>query len=225
MNKHGQVNWSDVQDSKKADSSEFLRLSPGPNRVRILTLPYQYQQHKLMDGKKFLGRVNCAGDGCAACKLAEEQGGKAKTRWYLGVIERKTGMYKILDVGYALFKLIQNLAQDEENWGPTENYDIVISQDPNAPPISFYSVLPTAKKPMTAEDLAIKDDIKYDELERRVEPPSVEKVAERVDQLFNGGGSKAESDDDMPTSNGSEEKKSFFKNYDEVKTTKRANAF
>ena len=224
MSKHGQVQWSDVQDSKKADSSEFLRLSPGPNRVRILTLPYQYQQHKLMEGKKFLGRVNCAGEGCAACQLSEEQGGKAKTRWYLGVIERKTGMYKILDVGYALFKLIQNLAQDEENWGSTENYDIVISQDPNAPPISFYSVLPTAKKPMSAEDLAIKDSIDHDELDRRVQPPTVEKVSERVDQLFNGGGSKANSsDDDMPTSS-SEEKKTFFKSYDDVKT-KRANAF
>jgi hypothetical protein len=223
--KSGEVSWTDTvfDASKKTNSKDtFLRLSPGSNIVRLLTLPHQYHQHKYLPpgGKKFGYRVNCSGAN-GACPLCEAGGpdSKPKRRWFLGVIDRKNNAYKILDIGFAVFKSIQTLAKDDD-WGDPSRYDIDIVVDPNGGSTGYYTVVAKPPKPLSAGDLVIKEENDPEELARKVVPPTSEKVQERIQRIseeINQGGhvaaataastSVADEEDDKDDEN-------YFKNYD-----------
>lgn len=184
--KSGEVSWGDtsVGSGKKTGSKDtFLRLGPGSNIVRLLTLPHQYHQHKYLPpgGKKFGYRVNCAG-GKGTCSLCDKND-NPKRRWFLGVIDRKTNAYKILDIGYSVFKDIQTLAKDDD-WGDPSRYDIDIVVDPNGGATNYYTVVAKPPKPLSASDLLIKDqNCNPEELTRMATPPTSEKVSERLKKI------------------------------------------
>ena len=109
MTTFGEINWSDDvfggQDGKKNTNSKdlFLRLDEGPNEVRLITQPFQYLVHKYKkaDDTGFGQKVQCSAihGSCPLCAM----GDKAKPRWLLGVISRKTNTYKILDISFRFY--------------------------------------------------------------------------------------------------------------------------
>lgn len=219
--KNGEVSWTDTvfDSSKKTNSKDtFLRLNPGSNVIRLLTLPHQYHQHKYLPqgGKKFGYRVNCsaANGGCALC----EKGDKAKRRWFLGVVDRKTNMYKILDIGFSVFKSIQTYAKDEA-WGDPSKYDFDIVVDPNGGATGYYTVVAKPPKALTASDIVLREENDPEELARRVTPPTPEKTQERLAMIAEeisamGGGSSHDSMESKSSSSDDEEDDNYFKKYD-----------
>lgn len=228
MSKHGEMSWTDttVDGSKKSGKDSFLRLNQGSNVVRLLTLPHAYYQHKhiIPGGKKYGYRINCADPEhrttCPVCKAGSD---KAKRRWFLGVIDRKTNTYKILDIGFAVFKAVQLLAKDDD-WGDPSRYDIDIVVDPNGGPANYYAVVAKPPKPLSAADLLIKEENTSEVLDRRAAPPTPEKVQEKLDAIMEeiaSGTAPAASDDEESTDDEpAATDKSFFKNYDETKKSK-----
>lgn len=218
--KSGEVSWTDTSfdSSKKIGGKDsFLRLSPGSNIVRLLTLPHQYHQHKhlIPGGKKFGYRINCSGT--ADCPVCVQSGEKAKRRWFLGVIDRKTNTYKTLDIGFAVFKAIQTLAKDSD-WGTPDHYDIDIVVDPNGGSTGYYTVVAKPPKPLSAADLVLQEENDTEGLIRLATPPTVEKINEKlariIEEIAASGGvvgeetssNSSDEDDDVP-----------FKNYDQTK--------
>jgi hypothetical protein len=184
----GEINWSDdvFGDSSKTVSNAkdlFLRLDEGSNEMRLITQPYQYLVHKYKkEGDPGYGnKVYCSAihGGCPLCSL----GDKAKPRWLLGVISRKTGTYKILDVSFAVFSQIRKLARNTQRWGDPTKYDIDIVVDKNGGATGYYSVQPISKEPLSAADQVLKDNADLDDLKRRVTPPTSDLVQKRLDKI------------------------------------------
>jgi hypothetical protein len=216
--KHGEITWSDTGSNfsdKTAGKDRFLRLGPGPNKMRIVTLPHQYYQHKYMPdgGHKFGYKIYCAGKECPLCL----KGDKAKRRWFVGVIDRNTDQYKILDMGYGIMKSIKTLS-DDADWGAPDQYDIDIVVDPKAGSVGYYTVVAKPKKPLTAADLMKQEENGTEELVRRSAPSTPAKVAERLANIdeeiqskgfdtssFSASEASASDDDDAAK---------YFKNYD-----------
>lgn len=189
MTTFGEVSWNDNLDgfdgnNKKTNSKDlFLKLDEGDNEVRLITQPFQYLVHKYKkdDSDKFGQKVYCSAvhGSCPLCAM----GDKAKPRWLLGVISRKTGTYKILDVSYMVFSAIRKLARNVNRWGDPTKYDLNIIVDKNGGATGYYSVQPLPKEPLSAEDQKIKDSADLDDLKRRVTPPSPEQVQGRLDKI------------------------------------------
>ena len=187
MTTFGEVNWNDdvfPDDNRKQTNSKdlFLRLDEGANEIRLLTQPHQYLVHKYKkNGDTGYGqKVQCSAihGSCPLCA----QGDKAKPRWLLGVISRKTGTYKILDISYMVFSAIRKLNKNAKFGDPTK-YDINVEVDKNGGATGYYSVQAYSKEPLSAADQDIKDKIDFDDLKRRVTPPTPENVQKRIDKI------------------------------------------
>ena len=176
---NGQVEWKNVGGGGAGGIGKdaWMRLNPGSNVIRLLTLPHQYHQHRYMveGGKKYGYRIDCAGQGCPLC----QEGDKAKRRWLLGVIDRKTNTYKVLDIGFSVFKSIQTYAKDDE-WGDPSGYDIDIVVDPNGGSTGYYTVVTKRPRDLSDGDRLLQQENPVDKLAARVVPPSIEKVAGRI---------------------------------------------
>jgi hypothetical protein len=182
----GEVSWDAELGGKKFANSKdlFLRLDDGSNELRIVTSPFQYLVHKYQknpdDKKDFGQKVSCSAihGSCPLCATS-----KAKARWFLGVISRKTNTYKILDISYAVYGQIQKLAKNTARWGDPQKYDIDIFVDRNGGATGYYTVQPLPKEPLSATDQKIKDDADLEDLKRRVTPPTPENVQKRIDKI------------------------------------------
>lgn len=183
--KYGEIDWADAKVKSNGENSRdlFLKLGPGSNVVRILTLPHQYYQHKYkVPGEKGYGhRINCsmANGSCEVCA----KGDKAKRRWLLGVIDRKTGQYKVLDIGFSVFKGIQTYAGDDD-WGNPNGYDIDIVVDPNGGSTGYYTVIAKPKKPLSVDDIQKKEANDPEKLVSLSTPPKPEKVSEKLQKIM-----------------------------------------
>ncbi len=190
MSTFGEVNWTDNLDfgeskDKKSNSADlFLRLSEGDNEMRFVTAPHQYLVHKVKkdanNPKDFGQKVMCSAinGSCPACVH-----GEAKPRWLVGVIDRKTGAYRILDMGWSVFQDIRKNAKNPK-LGDPQKYDINIVVDKKAGPSGYYTVQTYGKEPLSAEDQVIKDTVDLADLQRRVTPPAPENVQKRLDKIF-----------------------------------------
>lgn len=205
MTTFGEISWNDDDfsgDKKSNNKDLFLRLDEGTNEMRLVTQPFQYLVHKYKkepnNPKDYGQKVYCSSihGSCAVCFM----GDKAKTRWLLGVISRKTGTYKILDVSYAVFSQIRKLARNTQRWGDPSKYDIDIVVDKNGGPTGYYSVQPISKEPLSASDQQIKDNIDLDDMKRRVTPPTPDLVQKRLDKIngVDGGSTTGTSGSTMP---------------------------
>lgn len=189
MDKFGEISWNEESGNggKNTNSKDlFLRLDEGPNELRLVTQPFQYLVHKIKkdptNTKDFGQKVSCSAihGKCPAC----DTGDKAKTRWLLGVIVRKTGTYKILDVSYAVFSQVKKLANNTKHWGDPTKYDINVIVDPNGGATGYYSVQGIPKEPLSASDQQLKDNADIEDLKRRVTPPTPELVQKRMDKIL-----------------------------------------
>jgi len=184
--KFGEIGWNDApagSGSTKNGKDTFLKLGQGSNPIRIVTLPHQYYQHKYkVEGEKGYGhRINCSASKgrCVVC----DKGDRPKRRWLVGVIERKTGMYKVLDIGFSIFKGIQTYANDDD-WGPPTNYDVDIVVDPKGGSTGYYTVIAKPKKPLSAADLQLKEQSDQEFLVKMSTAPEPEKVEERLNSII-----------------------------------------
>jgi len=190
MTTFGEVSYADDvygSDSKKANNKDlFLRLNEGSNELRLVTAPHQYLVHKVKkdpdNPKDFGQKVKCS-QLHGSCSLCEAGDDKAKPRWFYGIIDRKTGTYKILDISYQVFSQIRKLARNTQRWGDPTKYDIDIVVDKNGGATGYYSVQPISKEPLSAADQDIKDKADLDDLKRRCTPLTPEQVTNIVNKI------------------------------------------
>ncbi|CAB4197073.1 hypothetical protein UFOVP1290_593 [uncultured Caudovirales phage] len=189
MTTFGEVNWNDdvfSGDKKNTNNKDlFLRLEEGSNELRLVTQPFQYLVHKVKkepnNPKDFGQKVNCSAihGSCPLC----EAGDKAKPRWLIGVISRKAGAYRILDISFAVFSQIRKYARNTQRWGDPIKYDVDIVVDKAGGATGYYSVQAISKEPLSAADQVIKDGADLDDLKRRVTPPTADLVQKRIDKI------------------------------------------
>lgn len=188
MTTFGEVSYDDdvySGDKKQTNSKDlFLRLDEGSNELRLVTAPYQYLVHKYKkEGDTGYGqKVSCSAmhGSCPLCDMGID---KPKQRWFYGVISRKTGTYKVLDVSFAVYSQIRKLARNAARWGDPTKYDIDIVVDKQGGATGYYSVQPISKEPLSAEDQKLKDDADLDDLKRRCTPLMPEQVQKRIDKI------------------------------------------
>lgn len=184
----GEISYNEEIPSDKKNSSSkdlFLRTEEGDNEIRLLTNPFQYSVHKIKkdpnNPKDFGRKVPCSAvnGSCPACDHD-----KAKLRWLYGVIDRRSGQFKILDVSFSVFSQIRNYARNTKSWGDPTKYDINIFVNKKGGATGYYSVQPLPKEPLSAEDQKIKDNVDFDDLKRRVTPPSAEVVQKILNSIL-----------------------------------------
>lgn len=188
-NQFGEMDWLSIGGGKKGNS-DWMRLVDGDNEVRIVTKSFQYMCHKLKadpsNPKDYGQKVLCSMPTHGSCPLCDLGEDKAKARYYIGVICRKTNSYKIMDVGYGVVSGIKVLVSNAR-WGNPMNYDISIKFDKNQPPASMYSVTPLGKEPLSASDQKIVDAIDQSDLLKKSTPPKPEYVLERMAKIRPAG--------------------------------------
>lgn len=208
-NSYGLQGWGDVDLSHSTpkqgkQESKFLRLDEGDNRVRLLTQPSQYWQHKYKPpGDTGYGfRILCskAGDNvtgnCALCDIVAKETAakveqkdrsvtKAQKRWLVGVIDRTSASYKILDISKTVFQAVQDLFNDED-WGDPIQYDINIKVNRSGGPTGYYGVTPKKAKPLSEADLELKDkEMDQEYLIQKCQPLTPAQVVENMERLDN----------------------------------------
>lgn len=203
MTQYGLTDWSDVEiktnQKKNNDKDLYLKLKNGNNVIRIVTKPHEFlvHQYKAHENDPGFGQRVMSSIAHGSDPLIE-LGFKPKRRWLVGVIDRESQSYKILDLSTTAFKGIQELAR-EEDWGDPSQYDINIKVDKDAGSQGYYTVLPKAKKPLSPADIEIKSSADLEDLKRRCTPPTPEEVASKVAFIqskspnFSNGGAVAES--------------------------------
>jgi hypothetical protein len=184
--KFGEVDYNDDfgGDKKKTNDKDlWLRLKNGDNEVRIVTAPFQYITHKYKkEGDPGFGqKVGCSMIH-GTCQLCDVPDNKAKQRWFYGVIDRSTGTYKVLDVSFAVFSKVRDLARNAK-WGDPTKYDINILVKQGAAPNDYYNVQPIPKEPLSAADQKLKDDADLEDLKRRCTPLTVAQQQSRLDRI------------------------------------------
>ena len=217
--KTGEVSWGETKIYEPGGNNnkpEWMRLKKGSNKVRVLTAPFQYYQHTVHfdGGNKFGYRVNCsATKDNSACPVCEKGGedGQAKRRWLIGVIDRETNTYKILDIAQSVLKGIKIL-NDDKDWGDPINYDIdILNSGIGA---QRYNVVAKPKTPLSAEDLVLQGENTTDALAFRTTPPSYEKVEERLAKIREDISNNGSDDNDNDSSDGeNQDDDNFFKDY------------
>ncbi|KKM56174.1 hypothetical protein LCGC14_1552000 [marine sediment metagenome] len=180
----GMVSWDQVEfmnrgsDNRKRD--KFIRLQSGSNVVRLVTKPFQYVIHKWKEeGDKGYGdKVMCSmfHGSCPLC----EKGDRPKQRWYIGLIDRKTQSYNILDMSPLIFQAVQKLNRNE-NWGDPGTYDIDIVVDKDAGATGYYTVMPLPKTKLSDKDVEVKTgEVDLDSLKKRCNPPEPGEVVRQM---------------------------------------------
>lgn len=184
--KIGLSNWNQEikgRPNQPDKKDVFMRLQDGDNKVRIITEPYQYLSFKYKEENDagFGDKVN------ASMPLETDplylRGFKPKRRWLVGVINRKTDQFELLDISVVVYKAIQNLFRDEA-YGDPKTYDVVIKVDRNGGATGYYNVIPRPPTPLTEKDLKIIQESNHEEvLVRRCTPPSANWVKARVNAI------------------------------------------
>lgn len=184
VQKYGLSNWDEeIKTGRPSNSSqkrdEFMRLQDGSNVVRIVTAPHQYYAHKFKEENDpgFGDKIMCSTPAHKACPVCDRKD-RPKRRWLVGVIDRKTQTYKILDISYTVYQAIQNYTKEDE-YGSPSNYDIDIKVNRQGGATGYYGVVAKIPKPLSADDVKLIETIDKESLTRRCLPPTPEQVVAR----------------------------------------------
>lgn len=186
---YGLATWEEefptANSRKNFSNDEFMRLENGHNRLRIVTPPFGYFSHRYKahaDDSGFGRKIKCGlieGDNCPLCDLGIRRG----RRYYIGVIDRDSGTYKILDMAKSVYQGIQKFSRDED-WGSPMDYDIDIVMDSEAGSQGWYTVVPKPAKPLSEEDIEIKNnDVDLDALINRCTPLKKEYILKNMKEV------------------------------------------
>ncbi len=171
---YGQLNSWD--DGNVSGGNDFMRLEVGSNKVRIFTNPYQYIVHWTKDSSGANRKVKCAVENCPLCK----KGVKAQYRWFLGVLDRKTGQPMILEISSQIYSGVKSHVSNPE-WGDVRMYDIDITRGmPKTNPL--YTIMASPNKgQITAEEQAVvKTFLERVDISKFTQPSTPEEVAEKM---------------------------------------------
>ena len=201
----GATSWDEVEihEPKKQRTNSkdlFMKLAEGPNVIRIITKPHEYLVHNFKVDPKdpgFGDKINSSLAHGRDPLTEAPYNSKPKRRWLVGIIDRRTGGYRILDMSSSVFRGIQELVRDSD-WGDPSQFDISVNVKKDAGPAGYYTVVPKSKRPLSASDLQIKQQVDVEDLKRRCTPPTPEEVQKRLDFILskrnktNGGSSTTE---------------------------------
>jgi hypothetical protein len=148
--------------------SDFMKLQPGENKIRIASPTYHFYKHTFKDANGKFASSICGGENCLEC----QSGNKSKNRYAWIVIDRKDEKVKILEVGWSVYEQLLALAKDEE-YGELQGYDIKIKKTGESLETS-YQVVASPKKTAISED----------------EKANIEKTNIDLEKVFAGGPGK-----------------------------------
>lgn len=137
--------WGDAD----LGGNDFMTLEEGSNIVRLVTSPYQFYVSWTQDASGQNRKIRSAGEGCPLV----QRGDKIQPRWYVGVLDRKSGQPKILEVGRQIFQQIVALRK-RDKWGDPRGYDINIERQPKGSQ-PLYVVMPEPKEKLTEEEVGM----------------------------------------------------------------------
>jgi hypothetical protein len=182
---------------QSSGTADYIKLTEGAHRVRIVSAPVEAWTHFLQAEKK---SVPCAGrTGCGLC----QSGNKARKQHYFNAIERVTqaadfkntgvmsaGVVKLLIVGSTAYEAIYELSISSD-WGfeDVPHYDMVITRKGTTKSDTQYFVTPCAPKELSEADTAA--------------VKSSKDIREVVDKLL-GIGEASTDDGSQPTPSDSE---------------------
>jgi len=180
--KYGQLDsWDDGDSSTPND---FMRLVEGDNQVRVLTSPYQFVVHWVQDSSGANRKIRCALKGCPLCKKLV----KTQYRWFVGVLERKSGLPKILEISQQIYNGIKKYVNNPEwgeffthPWGKVMAYDVTVQRGPKGTN-PLYTVLPSPRKrDLNDDELALATNF-FDRVSiaKFCQPVTPEEVAEKM---------------------------------------------
>jgi hypothetical protein len=180
--KYGEL--SSWDDGDVSGPSDFMNLVEGNNKVRIVTNPYQFVVHWVKDATGQNRKIRCAINNCPLCR----QGVDAQTRWFIGVLDYKSGRPKILEIGSQIFRGIRGYVNDpdwnqtiKKSWGQILSYDINICRGQKGTN-PLYQVKPSPQmKDITEEETCLVEGFmaKID-ITKFTQPPTPEEVAEKM---------------------------------------------
>jgi len=194
-NQYGMTEWDTPKFTKfnKDENTakvEFMKLKNGTNTVRIITKPFEYEtwlgfkpSENIPEGRSKYGERILSSIFHGKDPLMESPWNleRPTRRWYIGVIDRDTSSYKLLDISSSIFKKLQILNKLK---GEPTGYDVTIVKDSNAAPANYYEVIPGDKEPMSASDIELKEQVDLEDIKRRVTPPTYEQVKVRLDKIL-----------------------------------------
>ncbi len=211
MIKTGEVSWTELDFTNKkaereakqkerearkaANKEKYVKLKKDQeNRFRMATNAHEYLVHSKwkptgdnIDASKVQTwgySIKCSGVGGQTCPLCVS-GHKPNRQWYIGVIERDKvngDKAKILDAKRSIVEGIKTLTKMED-WGHPSMYDISIFPDSSADPKNYYKVTGCIPKPMTGDDIELKNSIDTEELVRMTAVPTPEDVQSSIDRI------------------------------------------
>lgn len=192
VQKYGLTNWNEpVSGGKNSNhkKDEWMRLKDGSNMVRVVTQPHQYYVHKYQEegDTGFGDKIYCSAPGradkaCPVCDQKNQKDPNPKQRWFIGIIDRETQTYKLLDIGFTIHQAIKKY-NDHKSYGSPSKYDLDIIVDRNGKATGYYQILPLPAEPLSANDLKIIEDIKLENIAFRCTPPTCEKALERLNAV------------------------------------------
>lgn len=192
--KFGEVDWNDGDAGTTSRKTDFMRLSEGPNVVRVMGNPIQSYIHwvELPDGSK--RKINSPVDSPELVQKLEDAGFKRKPSWVVKVLDRSDNKFKLLEIGSQIYNGVKALFNNPK-WGKVTLYDITITRGPKGSQ-PLYSVTPDPKEPL---DNSLKEKfMKFnDELnvDRLVSPSDPAWVCELLGWDVVGGSSLEDDDD------------------------------
>jgi hypothetical protein len=206
MSTLGVKSWSEMNfgngQQKESAKTEFLRLEQGSNVVKIVTDPYEFLIHRYKSplstqsyGDKLM---SCFPAGTRSFELGvdpffdkkvseakddkEKKAARPQSRWYIGVIEKKTMTFKLMEASYSLVKAIVQIAKDED-YGDPKRYYLDIKVDRNGGATGYYTVVPKPPMPLSLEEQSIIESIDIESIEKRCAPITAEQQKERIAKI------------------------------------------
>lgn len=171
--KYGQVDWD---EGNVSGGNDFMNLDQGDNEIRVLTKPYQFVVHWVKDASGSTRKIRCAIENCPLCKNGE----KTQCRWYLGVLDRKSGHPKILEISSQIYLGIKKHVNNPK-WGDVTAYDISINRGPKGSQPLYTVMGDPNKTPLTDEEKALaKGFFERVDITKFTQPLTPEEVLEKM---------------------------------------------
>ena len=178
----GEVEWNegDSGNSSKGEKLDidWMKLVQGKNKVRIMGNPLQTYIHWVenTEGKK--RSFGSPVEDPALVQQLDEAGFPRKRCWYLKVLDRSDGRFKVLQVGAQIYDGVKELYNDSD-WGPVTKYDITIMRGPKGQQ-PLYKVFASNKAPIEEQHAEAWEafNVKVGDLSKLTQPAKPEWVRE-----------------------------------------------
>jgi len=174
----GEIDWNDGDiKNPQAAKTEYMRLSQGQNKIRVMGNPIQFYVHwvQTQDGSK--RKIVSPISSPELVRQLEDSGFKRQPKWLIKVLDRSDDTFKLLEVGSQIYNGIRALYNDS-SWGKVTSYDITINRGPKgAQPLYGVTPNPKTKIPTELKDRFVEFNNNVD-IERAIKPTEAEAVCE-----------------------------------------------